>query len=150
MAVDGGAAVVATDPKGFARTQWQTWSPSGWFDDRTFDSVAHSFENPDWTAITVNSYRGRWRPEPGDSRYDPLRATIAKTESLRVPTLLIHGREDTCVLPVSTAGMERCFTAGYRRALLEGVGHFPTREAPDRVAALIIEHLSQSAAERQR
>ena len=33
VAVDGGASAVRADPKGFARIQWETWSPPGWFDE---------------------------------------------------------------------------------------------------------------------
>jgi nucleotide-binding universal stress UspA family protein len=32
----------------FARIQWDTWSPPGWFDDAEFDETARSFGNPDW------------------------------------------------------------------------------------------------------
>ena len=37
MAVDRGAEAVARDPKGFARLQWETWSPPGWFDEAEFE-----------------------------------------------------------------------------------------------------------------
>ena len=33
MTTDHGAEAVRADPKGFARQQWNTWSPPGWFDD---------------------------------------------------------------------------------------------------------------------
>ena len=81
MSVDRGAEAVARDPKGFARIQWETWSPPGWFTDADFDAVALSFENPDWLAITLSSYRGRWRDEPRDPRYDALHEKIASTEN---------------------------------------------------------------------
>lgn len=29
--LDQGAEQVRRDPIGFARTQWETWSPEGWF-----------------------------------------------------------------------------------------------------------------------
>jgi pimeloyl-ACP methyl ester carboxylesterase len=145
MSVDGGAAAVARDPKGFAHIQWQTWSPPGWFDEATFDSVARSFENPDWLAITLSSYRGRWRDEPRDPRYDALHKKIASTELISVPTLLIQGEADGTVLATSTGAKDKYFTGRYQRLVLDGVGHFPTREAPDAVADAILEHLSQSA-----
>jgi pimeloyl-ACP methyl ester carboxylesterase len=142
MAVDKGAEAVAKDPKGFARIQWETWSPAGWFDDPTFDAVAKSFENPDWIAITLNSYRGRWREEPRDQRYDDLHAIIAATEVLAVPTLVIQGSADGTVLPESTEHKEKYFSGGYRRLVLDSIGHFPTREAPDAVADAILEHIA--------
>jgi pimeloyl-ACP methyl ester carboxylesterase len=35
---------------------------------------------------------------------------------------------------------------GYRRVVLDGVGHFPPREAPDQVTALVREHLTATGA----
>jgi pimeloyl-ACP methyl ester carboxylesterase len=142
MSVDRGADAVAEDPKGFARIQWETWSPQGWFDEAAFEAVARSFENPDWLAITLSSYRGRWREEPRDPRYDVLRQKIAATERLNVPTLMIQGAADGTVLAKSTEDKDRYFTGGYRRLVLDEIGHFPTREAPDAVADAILEHLS--------
>lgn len=142
MAVDRGAKAFADDPKGFAHFLWETWGPPDWFDDVTFERVAQSFENPDWLAITLSSYRGRWRDEAHDMHYDALSKKIASTERLKVPTLMIQGPDDGTVLPQSTEANERYFTGPYRRIVLDGVGHFPTREAPDAVANAILEHLA--------
>jgi pimeloyl-ACP methyl ester carboxylesterase len=141
MSVDRGAEAVARDPKGFARIQWETWSPPGWFDDADFERTAQSFENPDWLAITLSSYRSRWRNEPRDPQYDALQEQIAAVETLTVPTLMIQGDADGTVLPESTEGKEGYFAAAYWRLVIEGVGHFPTREAPLSVARAILEHL---------
>lgn len=141
MSVDRGADAVRDDPIRFAQLQWETWSPAGWFSDEEFAEVARSFENADWLAITLNSYRTRWRMEPHDPRYDGLRQRVASVEKLSVPTLMIQGMADGTVLPESTEGKENCFTGGYRRITIPDVGHFPTREAPDVVAAAIVEHL---------
>jgi pimeloyl-ACP methyl ester carboxylesterase len=46
--LEAGARAVADDPIGFARIQWDTWSPPGWFDDDEFHATARSFANPDW------------------------------------------------------------------------------------------------------
>lgn len=141
MSVDRGAEAVAKDPKGFARLQWETWSPPDWFDDATFATVAQSFENPDWLAITLSSYRGRWRDEPRDPRYDELHDMIARTDKISIPTLMIQGAEDGTVLMRSTEDNDRYFLGGYRRIVLDGVGHFPTREAPNAVAEAVLSHL---------
>ena len=144
MSVDRGAEIVRNDPIGFARFQWETWGPQGWFTEEEFLETARSFENPDWLAITLNAYRIRWRDEPSDQRYDALRQRIAETECLSVPTLMIQGLVDGTVLPKSTEGKDAHFTRGYRRIELEGVGHFPGREAADKVSAALIEHLRSS------
>jgi pimeloyl-ACP methyl ester carboxylesterase len=144
MALDQGAEAVRKDPTGFALIQWNTWSPPGWFDNAEFEATAKSFRNPDWTEITLNAYRGRWRHEPGDPRYDDLQRRLESVETLDRPTLMIQGGSDFCDEPATSEGMERFFSAPYRRLLLNDVGHFPPREAPAAVSEAILAHLEQT------
>jgi pimeloyl-ACP methyl ester carboxylesterase len=139
MCVDAGAEAVKADPIGFARIQWATWSPSGWFREEDFNKTAKSFKNPDWTAITLNGYRSRFLPIPVDPRYDDLQQRLSEIEQLGVPAMVIQGAADSCEEPASTEGLEKYFTDGYQRLVLENVGHFPMREAPHEVARAIIE-----------
>ncbi|MGD0514234.1 MAG: alpha/beta hydrolase [Terriglobales bacterium] len=141
MTTDRGAAAVRSDPKGFARQQWNTWSPPGWFDDAEFEATAKSFENRDWTNITLNAYRSRWKTEPADDRYAKLKRRLAAAEMISTPTLMLQGGVDMCDPPSESEGQERYFTSGYRRVLLDGVGHFPAREASNEVARDIVSHL---------
>jgi len=143
ITTDRGAEAVRADPKGFARVQWNTWSPPGWFDDAEFEATAKSFENRDWTDITLNAYRSRWKKEPADDRYAALRAQLESVETLTTPALMIQGAADMCDPPSESEGQERYFTGGYRRAMLDGVGHFPAREAPEQVANEVVSHLKQ-------
>jgi pimeloyl-ACP methyl ester carboxylesterase len=143
MTLDQGAEAVREDPQGFARIQWDTWSPPGWFDEAEFDATAESFLNPDWTAITLNAYRGRWRQEPRDPCYDDLQRRLESVEILDRPTLMIQGGSDFCDEPASSEGMEKFFSSPYSRLVLNNVGHFPPREAPRPVAEAILAHLEQ-------
>ena len=145
MCTDVGAAAVRKDPIGFARIQWETWSPAGhpvaWFDDAEFLRTAESFRSPDWAAITLNAYRARWRQgEAWDGRYDALQNRLAEIEYLGTPTLMIQGLSDYCDAPQESEGLEAFFTGGYRRVVLENVGHFPHREAPGLVADAVLDH----------
>jgi pimeloyl-ACP methyl ester carboxylesterase len=143
MFVDAGAEAIRSDPVGFARRQWQTWSPLGWWDEAEFEATADAaFRHPDWPAVTLSAYRARFRvEEPLDSRYDDQRRRLASVERLTVPTLMIQGRADACDPPELTEGQEPYFD-DYRRVVLDGVGHFPHREAPDRVADAVLRHLA--------
>ena len=143
MCLDAGPEAVRADPKGFARIQWDTWSPPGWFEEATFEATARSFGNPDWVDITLNAYRARWHPEPSDPRYDGLRARLKSVETLSTPTLMIQGGADTCDAPADSEGQERFFTGPYQRLVLNGVGHFPAREAPDTVATTLAAYFGQ-------
>jgi pimeloyl-ACP methyl ester carboxylesterase len=46
---------------------------------------------------------------------------------------------------VMSEGLDVYFDS-YRRVALDGVGHFPPREAPDQVTALVREHLTATGA----
>ena len=141
LALDGGPSALRADPKGFARIQWDTWSPPGWFDEGEFAATARSFENPDWVAITLHGYRSRWRSEPLDRRYNVLQDRLGDIETLSAATLMIQGAADLCNEPASSEGLDRFFTGAYQRVILDGVGHFPPREAPEAVAEAIDRHL---------
>jgi len=59
-----------------------------------------------------------------------------------IPVLLIHGWPDA---PRGWKEVSRCLQAeGYRRLVLENVGHFPHREAPGLVAEAVVHHFQQS------
>ena len=143
MHVDAGADAVARDPIGFARTQWQTWSPAGWFTEAEFETTATSFSNPDWVRVTLNAYRHRFlNDEPCDPAYDELATRLGEIEQIHVPTVMVQGEADTCDVPASSADLDRHFTAGYQRVLLAGIGHFPHREAPAEVSKIVDRHLA--------
>lgn len=150
MTTDAGAAAVRDDPERFARIQWDTWGPTDWFDDAVFAAVAGSFRNPDWVAITLHGYRSRWKPEKLDPRYTSLRDVVDATDLLQVPTLMIQGGADRCDPPGESEGQARSFANGYQRVVLDGVGHFPAREAPQAVADSIIAFLDSPGVETQR
>jgi pimeloyl-ACP methyl ester carboxylesterase len=145
MATGRGAAAVREHGRAFARFMWDSWGPSGWFDEAPFERTAHAFDNPDWAAVTLHSYRVRWGQADPDPRYDELERRSKAARTIDVPTLVIHGTDDRCVLVESSAGKERHFTRSYRRELLERVGHFPTREAPQAVASLLTAFLQITA-----
>ena len=141
MATERGAETVKRDRRAFARIQWETWAPQGWFKDSEFEITAKSFENPDWPEVTVHSYTVRWGEARKDPRYRDLDQRARSAKAISVPTLMIQGGADGVTVPSTTDGKEKYFTGGYRRDVLDGIGHFPTREAPDAVNKLLIDFL---------
>jgi pimeloyl-ACP methyl ester carboxylesterase len=148
MATQRGAEFLRHHGIDFARCQWETWSPAGWFDEATFAAVAQAFANPDWADITLHAYRVRWGEADPDPAYADLEARQKRAGAIAVPTLMIQGGADRCVLPSSSEGREKYFSAPYTRRVLEGVGHFPTREASESVGNLLVEFLGQRAEHR--
>src|SRR5262249_58550834 len=50
------------------RLLWEEWSPTWRFDQVTFDRTAPSFDNPDFVAVVIHSYRHPHGNAPGDRR----------------------------------------------------------------------------------
>src|ERR1700722_7481164 len=110
LCVDGGAEKVRADPVGFARIQWDTWSPTGWFDEAEFARTAESFSNTDWVSITLNAYRDRFLPGGAPApRPAPREPRLAETEQVTRPTLMIQGGDDYCDEPASSADQDQYF-----------------------------------------
>ena len=139
-----GAEAIRADRKGFAEVMWQNWSPQGWYEQASFEQVARSFENPDWIDVTLHSYRSRWGEAEPDPRSQALTDQIKATKSLAIPTIYIQGEVDGVNPPETSVGLAQKFTGPFERVVLPGVGHFPTREAPDEVAAHLIAHFAQA------
>ncbi len=142
MVTPRGERTVREDRKAFARIMWDTWSPPGWVRDDEFDATAAAFDNNDWPDITLHSYRHRWGHSPGHAHYASDDAALNPAPVLDVPTLVLHGASDFVNGPDSSAGKERFFTGPYRRVLLDGVGHFPSREAPQAVVRELLAFLA--------
>jgi pimeloyl-ACP methyl ester carboxylesterase len=124
------------------RYLWRTWSPGWRFDEATLDRTAASFDNPDFVDVVVHSYRHRHRNAPGEPRFEAVEAHLATSPPIPVPTLVLHGRDDT-VDPVHTSeGQGHRFAAGYRREVIAEAGHFAHREQPEAVARAIVPFLA--------
>jgi len=140
LATKRGAQAVRSDPKGFARIMWETWSPPGWFDEATFERVVASFDNPDWVDVTLHSYSSRWdeaEPDPASRWLDD---KVKVTKTLALPTIFFQGELDGVNPPPTSENVAGKFTGPFERIVLPGVGHFPTREAPVAVATRLVRH----------
>ena len=68
---------------------WRNWAPEGWFEASTFDRVAASFENEDWVAVTLHSYRSRWGEADPDPRSVWLEDKVKTTKTLSLPACYV-------------------------------------------------------------
>jgi pimeloyl-ACP methyl ester carboxylesterase len=142
MATERGAEAVRADREGFARIHWENWAPRGWFNEATFARVARSWDNPDWVDVTLHSYRSRWDNAAPDGRSVWLEERIKATETLSLPTLFIKGDVDGVTAQDSFSRIPPKFSGPFELIGLPGVGHFPQREAPEAVAALLLEFVT--------
>jgi pimeloyl-ACP methyl ester carboxylesterase len=63
---------------------------------------------------------------------------------------MIQGGADACDPPAESEGLDRYFTAGYRRIVIASAGHFPAREAPREVGEAVVAHLRDTASAERR
>ena len=68
----------------------------------------------------------------------------ATLKGLAVPTLILWGREDK-LIPVSVAAWFNSQIPGSRVTILDGIGHIPMEEAPDRSLTPVLELLGQTS-----
>jgi pimeloyl-ACP methyl ester carboxylesterase len=121
------------------------WSAPGWPDPATernyraamsLPSVAHS-------ALEYHRWFLRSRLRPDGFRYaHSMRAPV------QAPTLHLHGALDNCVLPSAARGSGRYVEAPYRWRLIDGAGHFPHEEMPERFDAELRAWLADPEPER--
>jgi pimeloyl-ACP methyl ester carboxylesterase len=83
----------------------------------------------------------RWGEADKDPTYKELDVLVTAAQSISTPTLMIQGGSDAVTLPASTEGKDQYFTGGYARHVLPGIGHFPTREAPEATNKLVLDFL---------
>ncbi len=113
-----------------ARLLWTLWSPHWKFDDATFERTAKAFDNPDFVAVVIQSYRHRYGNAPGDPALLDIEAALAKQPKITVPTINLHG-DDNGISVISQADHQaRHFTGPYERRVLPRVGHNVPQEAP--------------------
>jgi pimeloyl-ACP methyl ester carboxylesterase len=120
------------------RLLWREWSPGWRFDDVTFGLTAPSFDNPDFVELVIHSYRHRHGNAPGEARFDPIERRLAERPAITVPTVVLHGAEDTVDPPRRSEGHMKQFPAGTERRVVAGAGHFLPREQPAAVAEAIL------------
>lgn len=133
---------VAHDDLRFIRNLWKDWSPTWDFGDADLAPVLQTLASPGVLEAALGYYRCFFDP----SRWDPalmedqLRLA-AVPEPIAIPTLYLHGKDDGCIGAYLADGMEALFPAGLTKVLLDGAGHFVSREKPaeasDRIARFL-------------
>jgi pimeloyl-ACP methyl ester carboxylesterase len=139
-----GRSGLARNRREICRLLWRTWSPGWRFDEATLDRTVPSFDNPDFVDVVIHSYRHRHRNAPGEPRFEADEARLAARPPIQVPTLVLHGADDT-VDPVQTSeGEAQLFPRGYARQVIGNAGHFAQREQPATVSDTVIAFLRQA------
>jgi pimeloyl-ACP methyl ester carboxylesterase len=128
-----GRAGLEGNRRDIARLLWRLWSPNWQFDDATFEATAASFDNTDFVAVTIQSYRHRYGNAPGDPALQPIEQRLASRPPITVPTIVLHGAADGVAPPAQSEHRLQQFAGPYDRQVVPKAGHFLSREAPDAV-----------------
>jgi pimeloyl-ACP methyl ester carboxylesterase len=125
--------------KNIARLLWRMWSPNWAFDDATFDRTAGAFDNPDFVAVVIHSYRHRYglAPSAGDPRYDEIEIELAAQPPIAVPAITIDGGVDG--VNSGTVHHANRFTGPHDHRVFAGAGHNLPQERPEEWARAVIE-----------
>ena len=134
-----GRAGLDANRRAFCRLLWALWSPLWAFDDPTFERSAVSFDNPDFVAVTIQSYRHRFGFAAGDPALDAIEALLAAQPEIAVPTIALQGDADGVHPPDASAKHAAYFSGPYQRRVLPRIGHNPPQEAPQVFADAILE-----------
>jgi pimeloyl-ACP methyl ester carboxylesterase len=107
------------------------------FTAEDFARTAASFDNPDFVAVAVHSYRHRHRNVAGDPAYAAIERRLAARPMITVPSLVLHGAEDGVDPPENSAACARHFGRLLGRKVVPQAGHFLSRESPAEFLASI-------------
>jgi pimeloyl-ACP methyl ester carboxylesterase len=125
--------------RAFCRLLWELWSPLWTFGDLTFERSAVSLDNPDFVAVTIQSYRHRFGYAAGDPALEEIEVRLAAQPKIAVPTIALQGEADGVHPPEASAKHAAHFSGPYQRRVLPRIGHNPPQEAPQAFAEAILE-----------
>jgi len=134
-----GAVELTRNRDDFTRECWKAWSPFWKFSDAEFSATAQSFYNPDWVAVTLNSYKSRYGNAPGDPNLQVYEDALARQPRITVPTIVIIGDSDPLYPPAKTEHQAHFYTSYYERRLVKRGGHCLPQEAPAQVLQAIFD-----------
>jgi pimeloyl-ACP methyl ester carboxylesterase len=120
------------------RLLWRLWSPTWQFDEVTFQRSAAAFENPDFVAVVIHSYRHRFGLVPGDPALEAIEERLTEQPNISVSTVVLHGDADGVMPAASSEDHSRFFSGPYERRVIADAGHNLPQEAPQQFAAAVL------------
>jgi pimeloyl-ACP methyl ester carboxylesterase len=121
------------------------WSGPGWPDNEADERYREAMRIPGVAHSALEYHRWIVR---SPLRPDGIRYARRMRAPIQAPTLHMHGALDVCVLPSTARGAGRYVDAPYRWRLIDGAGHFPHEELPDRFNAELCGWLADPEPER--
>ncbi|KAJ3496976.1 hypothetical protein NLG97_g2258 [Lecanicillium saksenae] len=134
-----GAAGLASDPKGWARSIWRKNSVEKPIDEAYFGRTATAFNNPDYVDLAVNFYRNRLLYAPGAPEYAELAAKLDRQPPITVPSVTLDPADDLILPPKNASATASFFRNSRCHHIVRGAGHDIPHDAPLVFARAILE-----------
>ena len=117
------------------RLLWTQWSPSWKFSVQEFESVADSWENPDFVKIVIHSYRHRYGNAPTNQEFAEDELVLQTLPQVRVPSVVLFGEQDPLRPPEDWEKQKQRWPEDTRHLVVANAGHFLQHEQPEIVVA---------------
>jgi pimeloyl-ACP methyl ester carboxylesterase len=133
-----GRAGLELNRRELCKLLWKLWSPNWRFDEATYAQTAASFDNPDFVAVVIHSYRHRFGLVPGDPAVEDTERQLTAQPRIKVPTIALDGGGDGVMPPGGSERHARYFAGKYERRVIPLVGHNLPQEAPNEFARAVL------------
>jgi pimeloyl-ACP methyl ester carboxylesterase len=139
-----GVAHLERDRHDLIRHLWDTWSPQWRYTDAAYARSAPSFDNPDFVAVVIHSYRHRLLNAPGEARFLEVERRLAARPTVDVPAIVLRPGATGLGGPPSPdpSGDRERFTNLIARRIVGGAGHDLPTHRPDAVSDALLELLA--------
>ncbi len=134
-----GHTALEADRRAFCQALWKDFSPTWSFDEATYARTCTAFDNPDFVAVVLHSYRVRIGAVAGDPQLDVVERRLSQQRRIAVPTIALAGADDGVDPPAPFEKVAPHFTDLRRYATLPGIGHNLPQEAPDAFAEAVLQ-----------
>ncbi len=117
------------------RLLWTQWSPSWKFSVEQFESVADSWENPDFANIVIHAYRHRYGNAATNPEFAEDELVLQTLPRVPVPSVVLFGEKDPLEPPEDWEKQKQRWPDDTRHVAVANAGHFMQHEQPEIVVA---------------
>ena len=126
------------------RYLWKTWSPKWEYTDEVFNRSAPSFDNPDFVAVAIHSYRHRHMNVSGESRFLEVEKHLSSQPPILVPSIILRGMDSGFGTPEMNLESDRLhFPNLVDSKIISGAGHDLPVQRPMEVSSALIDLIGQ-------